>query len=293
MVSVVIPVKNRIRELKRAVDSVLKQDAKFLLEIIIVDNGSDDDQIPSSHLKITDKRIKFLSTGKMGNANTARNMGVAYAKGDYIAFLDSDDEWKPNHLSASVTLLQHTKSDFAYGGAEIDNGVKVWEMKSWQKPHNKTMLNFYLEGGNAPTPTLVGKSEAIKSIAWDEDLNRHQDYDFCIRFSEVFRINYKDTITVKVNWKQNEVRGITIDDIKKFIIKHKIENNQFLHNKYFLKLLRDKAWGNDVNAKKYIEEEVWNYPRYSSFVSYYQAFNCNGKAIGLRVKYILKVLGVI
>jgi len=291
LVSVVIPVKNRIRELKRAVESVLKQDAKFLLEIIVVDNGSDDDQIPSCHLKITDKRIKFLATGKRGNANTARNMGVAYAKGDYIAFLDSDDEWKPNHLSNCLQVIEIQQVDMIYGNYLINNGEKTWEVKTWEKPTFIPMLKFLFDGGSAQTSTFLMKSYIFNEIKWDEELKRHQDYDLCIQVSEKFKIGFNQSFTVVVNWIIDDRRGIDLSTLKYFINKHNIGVNQLWHNKYFLKILRDKGWM-DGETELFVKKEVWRYPMYSSFVDYCEAFSIRNriKKGRLKIKYIGKLL---
>lgn len=111
--------KNRLKLLERGLLSVLHQTITEL-EVIVVDDGSDEDQKPKKLAIINDTRVVCLEA-KQGNANTTRNKGVEYATGEYIAFLDSDDEWKPNHLEKCLETLMKSKADLVYGGAETNN----------------------------------------------------------------------------------------------------------------------------------------------------------------------------
>ena len=94
LVSVIIPTYNSEKTIKRAIDSVLTQ--KFRnLEIIVVDNGSDDNTLKI--LRTFQETIKVLTCNEKG-AGVARNMGVKAAKGKFTAFLDSDDFWESTKL---------------------------------------------------------------------------------------------------------------------------------------------------------------------------------------------------
>src|SRR4051794_37728124 len=94
--SVVIPAKDRIEELERALDSVIAQTERDF-EIIVVDDGSEaalEPRIGDAH---RDPRLRFLRQPNAGPA-VARNNGVAAARGELVAFLDSDDTWEPQKL---------------------------------------------------------------------------------------------------------------------------------------------------------------------------------------------------
>ncbi|MBF0413346.1 MAG: glycosyltransferase family 2 protein [Desulfamplus sp.] len=102
--SIVIPLYNKEKEIKRAIDSVLNQTLQEF-ELIIVDDGSID-KSASIVRQYNDGRIKFIQQKNAG-VSAARNTGIANCRNDYIAFLDADDEWKNNHLAIINNLIHH------------------------------------------------------------------------------------------------------------------------------------------------------------------------------------------
>ncbi len=107
MISVVIPLYNKERYIKRAICSVLNQSFGDF-EIIIVNDGSTDNSL-SIVEDIADARIKLINQKNAG-VSAARNRGIMESKYDFIAFLDADDEWKENHLDVIVDLIQEFPS---------------------------------------------------------------------------------------------------------------------------------------------------------------------------------------
>jgi len=106
-VSVIIPAYQSSKTIERAIISVQRQDYKNL-EIIIVDNGSTDNiQEIANSFASKDNRIKMIRLEENKRPAGGRNAGVKEARGDYIAFLDSDDEWLPQKIDYQVPLLQN------------------------------------------------------------------------------------------------------------------------------------------------------------------------------------------
>jgi glycosyltransferase involved in cell wall biosynthesis len=105
-VSVVIPVFNGAATIRRAIDSVLAQDFTDL-EIIVIDDGSTDET--PSILKEYGKHIKAIRQLNQG-VGAARNSGIVAAQGEFVAFLDSDDEWYPHKLRKQVALMEENPS---------------------------------------------------------------------------------------------------------------------------------------------------------------------------------------
>src|SRR5688572_29003777 len=111
-VSVVIPTKNRLDVLLRAINSVLNQEG-VETEIIIVDDGSTDGT--SIGLEKFYSQIKLIRNKISRGGAVARNQGALSATSEYVAFLDSDDEWLPNHLVRKVSILKNTGADGVFG----------------------------------------------------------------------------------------------------------------------------------------------------------------------------------
>lgn len=103
MISVVIPLYNKEKQIAYTLQSVQNQTFQDF-EIVIVDDGSTDDSIAEVE-KFSDSRIRLIHQENAG-VSAARNRGIEEAKGDLIAFLDADDEWKPEYLATQYCLSQ-------------------------------------------------------------------------------------------------------------------------------------------------------------------------------------------
>lgn len=117
--SIVIATFNRAELLTRALDSLIDQTEKDW-EAIVVDDGSTDDtaSIIAPYLN-KDKRIKYVKKLHSGEAST-KNEGIHTSQGKYITFLDSDDEYHPNHLELRKDiLLENPFLKFLYGGMSV------------------------------------------------------------------------------------------------------------------------------------------------------------------------------
>ena len=102
-VSVVVPVYNKGRYLRRAVDSVLAQSFTDF-ELILVDDGSTDDSLAVAR-EYTDPRVRVIRQANSG-AGAARNRGIDEARATMVAFLDGDDEWVPAFLDQMMALVR-------------------------------------------------------------------------------------------------------------------------------------------------------------------------------------------
>lgn len=114
LVSIVTPVYNAEKFIKQTIESVINQTfANF--EYILVDDQSQDRSVAliKSYAK-QDKRIKLIQLEQNSGAAVARNTGIAAAKGQYIAFIDSDDCWAPSKLSEQIKFMQDHQYAFTY-----------------------------------------------------------------------------------------------------------------------------------------------------------------------------------
>jgi glycosyltransferase involved in cell wall biosynthesis len=123
LVSVVTPTYNRGPLLSRAVRSVLDQDYQDL-ELLVVDDGSTDDT-PLVMAGFTDPRLRYTRFEANRGSGAARGEGVAQARGELVAFLDSDDCWKPGKLATMVAALaRHPEIDLAFSDYEDVNYIQ-------------------------------------------------------------------------------------------------------------------------------------------------------------------------
>jgi glycosyltransferase involved in cell wall biosynthesis len=178
--SVVIPVYNRAAALARAIASVRAQSfADF--EIVVVDDGSKDD--PRAVIEaLNDPCIRFIRQDNAGGG-AARNTGIDHAQGAFIAFLDSDDVFLPQHLEAMHELLNGTVGLAGYARVQVDRG----EGRVFLKPPralspDESMAEYLLcDRGFTPTSTIVAPREIAARVRFDEHLRVAEDTDFAIR----------------------------------------------------------------------------------------------------------------
>lgn len=150
-VSVVIPLYNKASYVQRALDSIAHQTFSDF-ELIVVDDGSTDDggRIVASH---PDPRFRLITQTNAG-PGPARNRGIAEARGDFIAFLDADDEWLPDYLEESVRLLEAYGPDVASitsGYIEHPSGISREAM--WRERGIKDGVHR-IESATAPTQVV-------------------------------------------------------------------------------------------------------------------------------------------
>ena len=105
-VSVIIPTRNRYSFVPRAIQSVLNQTYQDF-EVLVVDDASDDhtDEIVKG---FSDERITYIHHEVKRGGSAARNTGIKFSKGEFIAFLDDDDQWLPEKLQCQMHLLSNS-----------------------------------------------------------------------------------------------------------------------------------------------------------------------------------------
>lgn len=187
-ISVIIPIYNRANVLRRALKSVMEQ-TLAPHEIIVVDDGSDDDPFSVAQ-NICDSRLNYICFESNKNAAFARNAGAEVATGDYLAFLDSDDQWLPDHLESKVRCLQSSPEAQAVFGSFLLQR-ETGEQFANHLPvigDEENMATYILErpGGDIRTSTMVVKRGAFSKVKFDAELGKHQDWDFAIRFDDRF-----------------------------------------------------------------------------------------------------------
>lgn len=293
LVSVIIPVYNRAFELKRAINSVLNQTEQDF-EILVVDDCSTVNILEIINM-FDDKRIKYFRLDKKGNANVSRNIGIVNSIGLYIAMLDSDDEWLPNHIEQKIEYLVNQNADGVFGSIIIDDTESRKKITSRPFHVNEIMVNYLLTDGWAPTPTHFYKASCVKDIMWDETLLRHQDLDFSVRFASKYKFIPCDEVTCIVHWKKGEIRTEHFESQIRFIDKHKKIILPSVYNKYFSNFYLKVCDRDDVSLeiKRYLKKQATFYVKYCSLVDYLSIEDSNKSSLFKfikRLQFSLKIL---
>lgn len=117
-----MPAYNSEKHIGTAIDSVLAQDFPDW-ELIVSDNGSDDRTIEIvTALSCADPRIRIIDSSAVRSAAAARLAAINDARGEWVAFLDSDDEWAENKLSRELSVAMEKKCDFVFSGSAFIDG---------------------------------------------------------------------------------------------------------------------------------------------------------------------------
>ena len=172
-VSVVIPTYNREKTIERCISSVVNQTYKPY-EIIIVDDGSDD------------KTVKIIRQNHKG-AQAARDLGVLNAAGEFIAFLDSDDEWVADKLEKQIQLVEKHKNSVIYCDCYIVDEAKR-KRRYWKLPGgNGNIYKFLLIHPGPMFQGLLVKREWLIEIGmFDEKLVAYQEWESAIRLARKY-----------------------------------------------------------------------------------------------------------
>ncbi len=178
-VSIIMPVFNRRRFVGTAIDSVRAQDFSSW-ELIVVDDGSSDDTGSVSRRYADNSRICWSRQPRLGSA-AARNAGLRRAKGQLIAYLDSDNVWYPGYLSGMVAALRdNPQTDVAYG-VLVTEAHGLGDRRLLFRPFDREQL---LSGNFIDMNVLVHRARLVAELGgFDESLDRLIDWDLVLRYS--------------------------------------------------------------------------------------------------------------
>jgi glycosyltransferase involved in cell wall biosynthesis len=180
-VSVIIPTHNRIHFLTGAIESVLNQTFQDV-EIIVIDDGSTDStkEIVGTYIQRNPGKISYYYQPKKG-VSVARNTGIGYSKGEFIAFLDSDDMWLPHKLEKQIRTISQESVGFAYSYAYVDEENRK---TSKMKPFSPALdfNDLFLKEKSIITSTVLIRKEYLHEVGlFDESIGVAEDYDLWAR----------------------------------------------------------------------------------------------------------------
>lgn len=231
-VSVIIPTYRRKQTVIRAIQSVLKQTYQDI-EILIIDDNSD--TVYSVYLtnyikSLNNEKIIYLKNEKHKNGACARNFGIKRATGEYVAFLDDDDEWHPDKLTKQMKYINDNKIDglSTYYSIYCENLL----VKKCKKFNTRELLyKVFKREVSIYTSSLLFKKRSLIDInGFNEELIRHQDIQLMVDFLQDHTFDVLPEYLVNIHIDSD----INKPDLKKTL---KIKQDFFMVEKENLKKL--------------------------------------------------------
>ena len=254
-ISVIIPTYNRPKFLEEAIRSVCNQTYQNT-EIIVVNDGGKD--VSSLCAKFKNESIIYLVHDQNKGLAAARNSGIKAARGKYIALLDDDDLFYPEHLATAVKTLSK-EIQIVYTDAVRATYDRVGDNYKLIKKNVPYSIDFdrnkLLIGNLSPVNCFVfEKNLGFKAGLFDETLSTLEDWDFWIRLSSLSIFKHISRPTVQVNWRSD---GTTMTSLLGSEFK---KNRQKIYNKYQHEISQipnvkeilcefQKIWTQDWNSK--------------------------------------------
>lgn len=198
LVSVVVPTYNREFIVGATLDSILAQTYQSL-EIIVVDDGSTDGTrlVLRDYANRNPGRIIILEQPNAGPA-TARNRGLRHARGEFIAFLDSDDQWHPEKLEKQIPLFAPGVGLVYCGLEEIDENNNVLSLVMCDPQMRGDIYPQLLVKNRMTGGTVILRREVLDTIGdFDEGLRAAENWDLWIRISREYKVDFVDLPLVR------------------------------------------------------------------------------------------------
>lgn len=184
LISVIVPSYNREKFIYRCINSVYKQTYRPI-ELIVIDDGSTDKSAEiiekfKKEKSCDDFIIKFIQQENSG-AQVARNKGIKNSTGEYIQFLDSDDELDEKKLEIQIKYFdENPQYDINYTNGKLINENNIITDYNLSKPLSNTEMDYVYAPWQCMT-ALYKKEAVIKIGLWNEDLSINQDWEYSLR----------------------------------------------------------------------------------------------------------------
>ncbi len=189
-VSVITPTYNRASFLPECIHSVLNQSYENW-ELLIIDDGSTDEtKSICETFASKDSRIKYYAQDRNTGPSKARNRAITLAKGEFIAFLDSDDIAKPDRLSLEVEALENCPSaSVVYSDLTMidEIGKELGEFRLIHHDPKNFLPHLYFRM-DVILSTVMVRRECFETCAFDESLPIQEDYDLCLHLAKKYNV---------------------------------------------------------------------------------------------------------
>jgi glycosyltransferase involved in cell wall biosynthesis len=293
IVSAVIPTRGRAELLQRAVRSALAQTLREIEVIVVIDGADPASKLLVEELALQDPRVRGIALPSSVGGSDARNLGVDGAKGEWIAFLDDDDEWLPAKLQAQLEAVKRSMATVVIGScrliARTPGQAYVWPRRM---PADNEQIGEYLLArrtltrgeGYIQTSTLFVRRELMQAHPFKSGQLKHQDTELVLRLGRLpgaHAVFVEDalaihnieedraTVSSKANWRysldwvQRDRHLFTPRALSGFVL-HQIASeasDQREWRAFYLLLLETLRYGKSAPRDYAIFLAIWLLPR--------------------------------
>jgi teichuronic acid biosynthesis glycosyltransferase TuaG len=215
LVSIIIPAHNAAELIHEALQSVRQQTYPHW-QVIVVEDGTQDGTeaiVQTFAQGVGVGKVHYIRHAINQGVSAARNTALAAATGQYIALLDHDDIWKPEHLEKLVTRLEQTGADFAYAPAEFfvsltDEGMGIHgpQAAEWSEFPHSLFNRSYI-----PVSAVVMRKTALARVGgFDTQLKKVEDLDYWLRCVEA-GMHFEYVAEATNGYRQRNPKAMTAD----------------------------------------------------------------------------------
>lgn len=223
LVSVIIPTYNGSKTIRRAIESALNQTYPNI-EVVVVNDASTDNTLEVLK-EIKDKRLKIFNHEINKERSISRNDAMKFAKGEYLAFLDDDDEWLKDKITKQLEYLKTknpTEWKAVLSSHEIE-GRKVIHKEEGNITENIFMMQTSLGAGSC---LLIHRDVLNKIGYFNEKYSRHEDLEFVLRYLKQYKLATMQDILTIVHGHSGVPTGDVMVEVKEsFLNEFKKEIN--------------------------------------------------------------------
>lgn len=265
-VSVIIPLYNKEQAILNTIKSVVNQSFSDI-EIVVVDDGSTDSSADSvKDLTAQDSRIKYhLKTN--GGVSSARNFGLSKAKGDWVIFLDADDEMLPNNVELLLELTEKYQVDVAAVNVIISDGNRERESEIRVKGEyvtNNYFMALIRHRGIFSTGATIYKRELLGTSPYNERLSRYEDCEFELNLLKNRKVAFSPVPCEIHHEEFAELSKIVTDrNDKDFIFNMDFTNKTFWQKVYMGRFINEGCYtynnGSSLLKAKYGLHYYWRF----------------------------------
>lgn len=280
MISVIIPLYNKVHTIINTLNSVLNQTYTDF-EVIIVNDGSKDNSVKVINQNFIDKRIKIINQENAG-VSAARNRGILESRGEWISFLDGDDEWLPNYLEEVNNAIKKYPLNGVIISGRFSQNFST-KQKTYNIPNkylNKINEIYFFENPHVyfHISSTTIKSEVLKKNydSWGkfiEGQKSNEDFTF------IFRIALHEKVTY-IGKPLSIYNGMVENQATSILKKHQILNDNILFintviSEYTNSKIHDRRF--KIFMKYAIRHEILQYLKNKDYKTIHYLFNSLSK----------------